>query len=84
MGEAVGDVFKEDEAEYDVFVIGSIKLLAQFIGRWPQFFRLGRLGRLVQAHGLHQSVSYLNPWYSYFEKTINFNFELKIFVILGL
>ena len=33
MGEAVGDVFQEDEAEYDVFVIGSIKLLAQFIGR---------------------------------------------------
>ena len=33
MGEAVGDVFQEDEAEYDVFVIGCIKLLAQFIGR---------------------------------------------------
>ena len=33
MSEAVGDVFKEDEAEYDVFVIGGIKLLAQFIGR---------------------------------------------------
>ena len=33
MGEAVGDVFQEDETEYDVFVIGGIKLLAQFIGR---------------------------------------------------
>jgi len=33
MGEVVGDVFQEDETEYDVFVIGCIKLLAQFIGR---------------------------------------------------
>ena len=33
MGEAVGDVFQKNEAEYDVFVIGGIKLLAQLIGR---------------------------------------------------
>ena len=38
MGEAVGDIFQEDETEYDVFIIGGIKLLAEFISRYPKFF----------------------------------------------
>jgi hypothetical protein len=32
----VGDVFEEDQAEYDVFVFGGIDVFAQFVGGFPE------------------------------------------------
>ena len=34
--EAVADVFEEDEAEDDVFVVGGVQLGAEFVGGFPQ------------------------------------------------
>ena len=35
-GEAVGDVFEEDEAEDDVFVVGGVQFGAEFVGGAPE------------------------------------------------
>jgi hypothetical protein len=35
---SVGDVFQEDEAEHDVFVLGSVHVLAELVGGFPEFF----------------------------------------------
>ena len=35
-GEAVGDVFEEDEAEDDVFVVGGVQFGAEFVGGSPE------------------------------------------------
>lgn len=35
--EGVGDVFEEDEAEDDVFVLGGVHIIAEFIGGEPEF-----------------------------------------------
>ena len=35
-GEAVGDVFEEDEAEDDVFVVGGVQFGAKFVGGSPE------------------------------------------------
>lgn len=35
-GEAVGDIFEEDEAEDDVFVVGGVQFGAEFVGGSPE------------------------------------------------
>ena len=35
-GEGIGDVFEEDEAEDDVFVVGGVQLGAEFVGGFPE------------------------------------------------
>ena len=40
----VGNVLQEEQAEDEVFVLGSVALTAQGVGRLPEDFRVGQVG----------------------------------------